>query len=360
LYVDLETEWRGGQNQVLLTLRGLRARGHAAELVAAHGCPLARRAQAEGVPVHTVGHHGARLQAALVLRRLLGQQRFDLVHANEPHALSAAWLARAHRRLPVVVSRRVAYPLQTSGLAISRYRAARRIVAISRFVANSVIASGLAADQIEIVYEGVEVPQLPSPEVRRRARELWGAVEGEVLLGCVGYLLPEKGQEFLIRAMPIVRAEFPACRLLLAGDGQCRGPLENLVRKLRLESAVRITGFVEDIPQVYAALDAFVFPSLAEPLGTSLLAAMAQALPVVAVARGGVLEIVTNGENGLLAASADPDAIATATLKLLRDPDLAARLGRAAREGVEQRFTSDRMVEQTLRVYHKVRSEQGR
>src|SRR5574337_980624 len=106
LYVDLEPEWRGGQNQALLTLRGLRARGHAAELVAVRGQPLALRAAAEGIPVHGVGERAARLGAALLLRRLLRRRKFDVLHANEPHALTAAWLAGAHRRLALVVSRR--------------------------------------------------------------------------------------------------------------------------------------------------------------------------------------------------------------------------------------------------------------
>jgi len=138
LYVDLETEWRGGQGQALLTLRWLRKLGQPAELVAARGCPLAQRAAAEGIVVHEVGALGARWQCARLLRRLLGTSRYALVHANEPHALTAAWLARAHRRVPLVFSRRVAYPLGQSPLALARYRAATRILAISRFVAASI------------------------------------------------------------------------------------------------------------------------------------------------------------------------------------------------------------------------------
>ncbi len=201
LYVDLDPEWRGGQNQALLTLRGLRARGHLAELVAVRGGTLAARGLAEGIPVHTVAAGAARFQAALLLRRLLAQGKFDVLHANEPHALTATWLAGAHHRLPVVVSRRVAYPLQGNPIALARYRAARRILAVSRFVAKSVIASGLPMNRVEVIYEGVEVPSPPTPDERRRTRQRWGADEDETLLGCVAYLLPEKGQEFLIRAL---------------------------------------------------------------------------------------------------------------------------------------------------------------
>ncbi len=358
LYLDLEQEWRGGQSQALLTLRGLRTRGHAAELVAARDGALARRAQADGIPVHLVPRRGARLNATRLLRRLLSQHRFNLIHANEPHALTAAWLAGAHRQLPVVASRRVAYPLQNSRIALSRYRAARRILAISRFVAENVVASGLSADAVEVVYEGVEVPPLPFLEQRRRARQRWSAAEDELLLGCVGYLLPEKGHEFLIRSLPTLRAQFPRCRVLLAGDGPCRESLETLARQLGVQGAVQFAGFVERVSQVYEALDVFAFPSLAEPLGTSLLAAMAYGLPVVAVGRGGVLEYIDHEQNGLLIpdleSSRYPEAIAAAAGRLLQEPETAKRLGSAARQIIQQRFTADHMVENTLRVYEQL------
>lgn len=367
LWVDLEPQWRGGQSQALLALRGLRARGHSAELLALRECPLARRAQVEGIPVHRVGRRAARAQAAFLLRQLLARGKFDLLHANEAHALTAAWLAGAHRHLPVVASRRVAYPLQRNLLALSRYRAARRVLAISDFVAKTVIASGLPRDRVEVVYDGVEVPLLPSAELRRLARQRWGAGEDEALLGCVGYLLPDKGQQLLIRALSVLRAASgdlgKRCRLLLVGDGPYRKSLEQLARELRVESAVHFTGFVEDLSQVYAALDVFLFPSLLDALGTSLLAAMACALPVIALARGGVPEIVKHERNGLLVFGPDlnayPEAIAAAAARLLHNADLAKRLGADARETIQQRFAADRMIEHMLRIYGQIVSPQG-
>lgn len=351
LFVDLEPEWRGGQNQALLTLRGLRARGHAAELVGLRGRPLAHRAANEGIPVHGVGPRAAQLQAALLLRRLLTAKRFEVLHANEPHALTAAWLAGAHRRVAVVASRRVAYPLQDNPLALARYRTARRILAISRFVERSVLTSGLPAHQVELVHDGVEIPAEPSAEARAEARRRWKVADNEKLLGCVGYLLPEKGQQFLIRALPTLRARWASCRLLLAGDGGCRSRLEALARELGLETAVIFAGLVEDVQQVYAALDIFVFPSLTEPLGTSLLAAMAYGLPVVAVASGGVPEYVEDRHSGLLVGQPDPGLIAAAVGQLLDDAEFAKHLGLAARETIRQRFSADVMVNNTLRVY---------
>jgi glycosyltransferase involved in cell wall biosynthesis len=353
LLVDLETEWRGGQNQALLTTKGMLACGHDAQLVAIRDSPLARRAAQAGIQVHEVAARGKRSRAALTLRGLLSRKRFDVVHANEPHALTAAWLAGAHRKVPVVASRRVAYPLQNNTIARSRYLMTQRILAVSRFVAASVVESRIPADKVEVVYEGVEVPLAMASEAYERARERWGVAGNERLLGCVGYLLPEKGQESVLRAMPEVRAQFPGTRLLLAGDGPCRARLERLAKQLDLQDAVIFAGFVEDIAQVYAALNIFVFPSLAEPLGTSLLAAMAWGLPVLAVASGGVPEYVQDGENGLLVAESGPGLAADGLLRLLTNDPLSAKLGRNARRTIEEKFSAERMVENTLSAYER-------
>jgi len=351
LIVDLETEWRGGQSQALLLLKGLYERGHAAELVAVHGSSLSHRAKKVGIYVHSVSRSASRLAAAAKIRSCLAGGQIELLHVNEPHALTSAWLAGAHRKVPLLVSRRVAYRLKKGPLARGRYLAAQRILAISQFVKQSVLDSGIPAEIVEVIYEGVEVPPPVTPEARALARQHWRVNEQDILFGCVGYLLPEKGQEFILQAFPAVRAKFPTARLLLAGDGPCRPRLEALSRAEGLDQAVIFAGFVEDISQVYAALDAFLFPSLAEPLGTSLLAAMAWGLPVLAVASGGVPEYIEPGNTGLLVTHPKAELFSAEMLRLLSEPELARRLGAAARVAIETRFSADRMVENTLRVY---------
>jgi len=357
LYVDLEREWRGGQSQALLTVKGLRALGHDAQLLSVRESPLARRAAAAGIPVHVVGKNARRASAALLLRKLLSRQNYDVLHANEPHALTAAWLAREQERTHVAVSRRVAYPLSRTGLARRRYQIAQRIVAISHFVEKSILESGVPSEKIAVVYEGVEVPPSPTPEARRQARERWGITGNEKLLGCIGYLLPEKGQEIAIHALSRLRTKIPATRLLLAGDGPCRPALEALVQRLGMRDEVICAGFVEDVTDVYLALDAFVFPSLAEPLGTSLLTAMAWGLPVLAVASGGVPEYVKDGDNGLLAARPDPELFSAGMERILSDESLGITLAQRARSTIAEQFSAARMVENTVHVYEEIFQE---
>ena len=354
LFADLEREWRGGQNHALLTLAGLRERGHGVELAALENSELARRAGALGIPVHTVRPPFRRGRMAFLLRRLVMTQNVDVIHVNEPHSLTSAWLANVHQVRPLVVSRRVGYPLQTNPFSLRRFRAARRIIANSQWVAKQLAAAGITGERVQVVHEGVNVPAKLSPETMQRARESWKIEKSTVLLGCLGALLPDKGQEWLIRALASLRIEFPGCRLLLAGDGPCRGRLEHLTRDLHLESAVIFAGFIENVESVYAALDVFLLPSLFEAFNNSLLAAMSYELPAIVFAKGALPEIVEHEKSGLLVSGPDVEEIAAAVARLLKDRALSARLGQAARQRVAKNFSADQMVEGTAKVYSEV------
>jgi len=351
LLVDLERSWRGGQSQALLLLRGLRGRGHTAELIAPADSALAERAAAAGIFVHVAAAKDRRWGAARALRRLLRGGSVDIVHANEAHALTAAWLARAHKRAPLVAARRVTFPLSRGYISLARYRAAARIIAISQAVRERLLAARLDPQCITVVADGVEIPPRTSDEQRRSARARWGFTPREQVLALVAPFTAEKGHALLLDAFSALRRDAPQARLLLAGDGPLSPALEAQARAANFADEVRFAGFVEDVDAVYAAADLFVFPSLSEGAGTSLLSAMAHALPVAALASGGIKEIIDDGSNGLLVQETEPAALAGATASLLTDRARAHRLGEAARETVSAKFSADRMVDATLTVF---------
>lgn len=359
LYVDLEREWRGGQSQALLTLRGFSDRQLQVELVAARDSPLAMRSREAGITVHDVGRIGLRVRAAAAIRELLSKDSRDLVHLNEPHALTAAWLADAHRKLPLLLSRRIGFPLRAGWVSRARYAAVERFVANSKNVAQSLIDCGIAPKRIAIVNEGVEIPRLPSAEQRSRARENWGVKDHEFLFGCVSVFVPEKGQRHLIEALAEVRKSHPEARLLLAGDGSCRGELQALATRRGQSETVLFPGFVNDVAKVYDALDAFVFPSEFEGLGTALQAAMAAGLPSISTSRGALAEVVDHELTALVAAPSGPE-FAAAMLRVMTDAGLRGRLSESARREAQERFSAERMVDRTIQVYEDVLKKRRR
>jgi glycosyltransferase involved in cell wall biosynthesis len=224
-------------------------------------------------------------------------------------------------------------------------------VANSKWVAERAAASGVPREQIEVVYEGAEIPPPFTAQQRQNARARWGISQSTKLLGCVGVLLPDKGQEWLIRAMPEVKRGFRESKLLLAGDGPCRPRLESLARELGIADDVIFAGFVKDVENVYVALDLFLLPSFFEALNNSLLAAMAYEIPSIAFNKGALGEIIEDSKSGLLVSGPDAGEIAGAALKILRDQDFAMRVARAGRVRVEENFSAEKMVTGMIDVY---------
>jgi glycosyltransferase involved in cell wall biosynthesis len=353
LFVDLEREWRGGQSQALFTMQGLRDNGHEVELLAARDSPLAKRAAQKGIPLWRVARFGLRAWAASAMRRLVEQGRFDLAHLNEPHGVTSAWMAGVGGRLPILFSRRIGFPLQRNWVSRQRYREIDRFLPNCNAVAQSLREAGIAEERISVVNEGVELPLPAAPEMHRSARKQWGVKEEEFLFGCTSVLVPEKGQRHVIEALAQVREKFPEARLLLAGDGKCRADLDSLARRLGQNEAVIFAGFVENIDRVYEALDAYVFPSEFEGTGTALQAAMAWGLPSISTARGGLNEVVEN-ERTAIVVEPDGKQFASAMIRLIGDPDLRKKLGRAGRREIEKRFSAEQMVKNTICVYEDV------
>jgi glycosyltransferase involved in cell wall biosynthesis len=151
-----------------------------------------------------------------------------------------------------------------------------------------------------------------------------------------------------------VRADLPAARFIVVGDGTLRPALERRAHELGLAESVVFAGARADIPRLLAAMSVFVMPSLWEGGPITLLEAMAMGRPVVSTPVGLAPDVVHDGETGLLAPLRDPAALARAVLELLRDPARASRLGSAGRVAVASAFSLETMVEAVARVYSEV------
>lgn len=347
LHVDTARGWRGGQNQVLLAARGMRALGHEARLACRAGSELERRARAAGVPVTGLRFAGDLGPLGLLgLWRLVRRFRPEVLQLHDPHAVSAGWLAAAG--VPRVATRRVDFPLQ-GPLSRRKYAGCRRVVAVSAAIREVLLRDGLAAERLRLVYEGVP-DRPPQPGGREALREL-GVPDGALVVGNVAALTDHKDQRTLLRAAAeVLRAGAPAC-FVVVGEGELRAPLEQLARELELGPRCLFAGFRADLDRLLPALDVFCLSSHMEGLGTSLLDAMCFERPIVATAAGGIPEAVEDGVTGRLAPPRDPSALAAALLEALGSAERRRAWGAAGRARFERLFTAERMVAQSLAVY---------
>jgi glycosyltransferase involved in cell wall biosynthesis len=357
LHIDTARTWRGGQNQVLLTVLGMRALGHRAMLVAHAEGELRQRAR-EGLELIALAPRTEMdLSAAWRLSRLIKQLGPDVVHAHDPHGVAMAALALSMStqlaKPPLVAARRVDFHLKGNALSRWKYRQVDCFICASEAVRRMLVADGVPAARAVTVHEGIDLGHVDAAPAADLHADLW-LPHGSPIVGNVAALVPHKGQRHLIEAAAIVVTRVPDARFVIAGEGELRPVLERQIKEHHLEKHVFLAGFRPDILSVHKGFDIFVMSSVTEGLGTSLLDAMACGKPIVATTAGGMPEVVEDGATGLLVPPRDHQAMAAAIVKLLTSPDLRARMGAAGLARVRARFSVERMVQDTLEIYRRV------
>lgn len=286
LHLDSGREMRGGQWQALRLHRGLIEAGHHSMLLAREGSPLLSVARAGGLP-------GESLRPMTFVWRT---RTFDLVHAHDAHSHT---LGALFSRAPLVVSRRVAFPVRDSPASRWKYRRPGLFLAVSRHIAEQLRKAGVEDRRIEVVYDGVSLPPRPA--------------EGDAIL-IPRTLDRQKGMALATEAAAVAGIE------------------------------VEITDDLDrDLPRARALL----YLTRSEGLGSGILLAMAHGVTVIASNVGGIPELIRDGENGILVPN-EVSAIATAFRRI--DP----AMGCAARATVTGHFTEQRMIEATIAAYRKL------
>ena len=362
LHIDTARTWRGGQNQVLLTVNGLRAIGQRAALVAHPDGELRRRA-AEGLELIPIAPRTEMdLSAAWRLSRVVKRLAPDVIHAHDPHGVAMASLAlslgasstkRDGRAPALVASRRVDFHLKGNSFSRWKYRQVDCFIAASEAIRTMLVADGVDADRTVTVHEGIDIEHVAAAPPVNVHEAFWLPHHAPVV-GNVAALVPHKGQRHLVEAAHLVVREVPDARFIILGEGELREPLERQVREYKLEKHVLLPGFRTDVLGCIKGFDLFAMSSVTEGLGTSLLDAMACSRAIVATRTGGIPEIVEDGVNGVLVPPRDHAAMAKAIVGLLRNAEERGRMGEAGLARVQARFTVERMVAETASVYERV------
>lgn len=356
IHVDTGRHWRGSQHQIAYSLQGQLHRGHDAKLICPPRVPLAEHAGKLAVdvipiPITCELNPLAVLKVALQLRSL----RPDIVHLHSSHAHTIGGIAARLARVPaVILSRRLDNPIEGR---IRRWKYRRfydAVIAVSHGVRQVLVEAGVAPELIFTVHSAVPACSSETAGGRDRIRREFHLDSARRVITAVAHIEPRKGIESLIEAMPIVLRECPSTVLFVVGGGSHRGAVEQKAFAVGLRKEVLFTGFRADVQDFLAASDVVVSPSYLEGCSNALLEAMVLGRPVVGTKVGGTPEIIEHWVNGLLVPPKDPEALAWALVRILSDQELASDMGDAGRRTIEEKFTVDRMVGETLQVYRHV------
>ncbi|MFH1572455.1 MAG: glycosyltransferase family 4 protein [Acidobacteriota bacterium] len=345
LFMDTERVWRGGQDQLLTLLRGLREHKHRVHLICHPATLLEQRACDAGIGVHPLRiPRELGLVALLRLRKIIGSVRPQVLAFNTPRAIIVGNLASRRSSVRVrLIFRRVSFPLRQSIFTRRKYTwGIDCIVAISDSIKKQLQAGGVPPARIRTIYEGLDLSLYPDREANGKPQD-----PSHIVIGTLASLSPEKGLDYLVEAASMIPRGQAHMRFVVVGEGECRRDLESRVQEKNLADIFQFTGFQGQTLAYLRSFDVFVLPSLSEGLSSAILAAMAASLPVVATDVGGIPELVRDGENGILVPPRDPAALAAALLRLSRNPEEARAMGQRGRRRVEEEFTLERKIRET-------------
>lgn len=312
-------------------------------------------------PVRFVPHLWMERSAAEAIRALYKAIVPDLVYVNTLVSLAPVLAAR-DLSIPTIWHIRelfsdVGGEMRCPGVLGRAFvrsvisKLANQIIVPSRVVGENVLGRARAKDAM-IVPNAVSEAFFRARESVTNDRQTLGLPEGVPVIGVPGTLRPVKGHSFLLRAVPKILAEEPACYVAITGDGDevYKRELKALTRKLGIEDHVCFLGTVNHMEEFFRACDVICVPSASESFGRTVIEAFACGTPVIATAVGGMREIVRNGENGILVEYGNAIQLAMEMTKLLRDAALRNRLVRQGRLDAEQRFHEQQYRKQIGRI----------
>jgi glycosyltransferase involved in cell wall biosynthesis len=344
VHVASAREWRGGQRQVWLLAQALGRLGVKQVVVTGIGTELARRLHSSSVAVRAVTWKAG--IDPRVIPAILGELRQQnvILHAHDAHALILSGVCASLTRTPLVVTRRVDFPLRRPGF----WTRADRVIAISHAVAAVLAQSGLDSNRVSVVYSGISLESTRAA-TPLGVRGLLGLSPTARVAVNVAALVPHKDHATLVATAKHLQGRYPELHWVIAGEGELRGRLDAEIEKLGLGDRVHLMGQISSPERLIADADVFVMSSQEEGLGTSVLEALALGIPVASTTAGGLPEMLSEGA-GMLAPAHNPAALGEAVSQILDDPDLRARLvaqGRAA----ALRFSDTRMADEMRSVY---------
>ena len=357
LHTETLKRWGGQQNRVLVESLGLIERGHEVIIACNRGSMLAGKARDAGIRVYELEMEKRSLPANIMrLVRIIRKEGVEIVAT---HSSVDSWAGGIAARLTgrkLVRFKHNLNPVKKDPLTRIIYSQPHAFITVNQTAAEVLKNAGfIPAWKIRRIYGFIDSvrfdPGKIAGEDKAEARRSLGIPEDALVIGNTsGGFTSVKGQKYLAEAFSVLGQERGHLYLLLVGRSAAREPLLDCIPREFMKRVV-LTGYRTDIPLLLSIMDIFVFPSILEAFGNSLIEAMAMGLPVVASDIPSFREFMTAQKDGIFFSRADSAGLTRALRKLIADPEKRRLLGTHAAETVRRRFPRQKMIEETERLY---------
>jgi glycosyltransferase involved in cell wall biosynthesis len=363
LQTCFSVSWGGLELQALEIAKQLHLRTHRVWLACTRGSRLEEEAQALNLTVLPMRVSGYVHPIAVTkLARLIRREGIDVVHCQHSKDLALLVPAKilARENSPIILSKRVgSYIAKRDFYHRFTYSHVARVLAISDVIHKNVLdTTTIEIDRVITLHDAVDTEYFSLARVsRERVRREFGFNDNTLVIGFVGRFSPGKGHEEFLEAASRLNRKYDNIRFLVVGEASYgekayEQRIRSMCKSLKLDGAVRFTGYRKDIPDLMAAFDIFAFPSHAEAFGVVLIEAMAMERPVVSTNCDGVLDIVIDGLTGIYINPRNAVQLANAIERLGADGELREKMGKNGRRRVEEFFDQRRQIARIEEIYY--------
>ncbi|WP_022852609.1 glycosyltransferase family 4 protein [Thermodesulfatator atlanticus] len=350
LHTEASLGWGGQEIRVLKELVAFQERGYSVALAAPEESKIAKKAKKHNIKVFEIPIHQRSLKITLNLRNIVQKHNIDIIHT---HSSRDSWHGLFVKKLTnkiLVRTRHLSTPVKRNFFSKILYSSADYLITTGRHIKEYFITVfPEISSRIESIPTGIDIEKFcPNSDLPFFKK-------GEVVLGCVSVLRSWKGHRYLIPAFKELVQKVSDIKLIIVGDGPQRNNLINMVKELGLTEKVEFLGYQEDIPDILAVIDIFIHPSTGhEGVPQAVLQALAMKRPVIATNVGAIPEVIIHKQTGILIPPANPGEIKNAIFWMMKNPDLAKKLGENGRKLVEEKYSLDKMVDKIEKIYQEL------
>ena len=357
LHISSANTWRGGEQQISYLIDELHSMGHSNFLMHPLNAPIALHNQIKNKCITIPYRKGFSVNPLVAnkIRKIVSIHNIDIIHAHDSHAHTFLYLSYILFSLqcPSVVSRRVDFSISSSSYKKYNHPQIKKIVCVSDKIKEIIIESLGPSDRFVTVHSGVDLEKYNSKSLFD-LKEKYNIPQNHKLVANVSAIADHKDYPtFVATASAVLKQRDDVTFFIIGGDGGEQSIIRELINEKNLSKNIILTGYLNDAYLLISQLNVFLFPSKMEGLGTSILDAQAIGIPVVSTFAGGIPELITHEETGLLSPVGDSTDLANNVILLLENLELNDKITRTAQSNVVK-YSKKITAQKTFEVYNSV------
>ena len=357
LHLSSESTWRGGEQQIIYLVEETRKLGVEAIVGCRKGSVVENYCEKHRLPFIAFPFKSAyHLPTVLKIIRFCRQEGIDLIqtHTSKSHTI-AVFAGLFGLSVPQILTRRVDFPIKGNWFSRFKYNYSKikRIICISETIHRMTQVDIGDKTKLTTIHSGVDMNKFEPYFDSNWLRAKYQIGRGKVIVGNTSAISDQKDYFTFVKVAEKLINQNRSVHFFIVGDGPHRLVIEKYVRERGLKEKITFTGFLDNIIEVLPSLDIFLFTSKTEGLGTSVLDAMAARVPIVTTSAGGVSEMVSHEENGLLYPVGDAKGITEGVNRFLENPEFAQSMSEKAQNTVRE-FSKEKTAKRTVEVYEQV------